>query len=221
MFPLCSQWRSSLFAHQLSLSTPARCSTIRPLLRRPLSNQSSRVERIRARLAGRNAKFPRFVQRWTSPILEAPAAQVISFLILHEITATVPLLGLVVLFEYTGWLPSTFMGAQKITTGMEKYGRWMRKKGWVKEEDLAEAEKNVEVGDKMDGTVNEGNEKRGVWQRWGRREKVAAVHEKTAEEAAEGKKKIGATIRGRWKRFKERASHMWTGGEKGVRLLME
>ncbi|KAI2294925.1 hypothetical protein LOZ06_006377, partial [Ophidiomyces ophidiicola] len=65
----------------------------------------------------------------------APIAHITSFLILHEITAVVPLFGLVGVFHYGGWLPT--LGNQgeannAFDEGVNKFSRWLRKKGWVK-----------------------------------------------------------------------------------------
>lgn len=55
-----------------------------------------------------------------------------SFLIIHEITAILPLFGLVAAFHYGNWLPDlTSSGA--FEDGTRRFGRWLRKKGWVEE----------------------------------------------------------------------------------------
>jgi hypothetical protein len=54
----------------------------------------------------------------------------VSFLILHEITAIVPLVGLAGLFHYTQWLPAGFVEGRWVREGMERFGRYFGRKGW-------------------------------------------------------------------------------------------
>lgn len=55
--------------------------------------------------------------------------------------------------------------------GVERYGRWMRKKGWVGREEVEEAER--EVGREVeDGSSGQG---KGVWRREGARWLVELV----------------------------------------------
>lgn len=64
---------------------------------------------------------------------------VTSFLILHEITAVLPLFGLVAAFHYGGWMPDLTSGSGEETTfdeGAARFGRWLRKKGWIEESDV-------------------------------------------------------------------------------------
>jgi hypothetical protein len=51
-------------------------------------------------------------------------------LILHEITAIVPLVGLAAWFHYSNWLPSVFVENETLKPGIEKFGRYFRRKGW-------------------------------------------------------------------------------------------
>ena len=115
----------------------------------PLSHATAvakRLPRIQARL-------PKFIQHYTVPLVDAPVTHVTSFVILHEITAVVPLFTLAGIFHYTGWIP-TFVGEGKwIAAGMEKFGKYFRKKGWLGE--VGEDGKHLK--------------KRGIW--WGRGEK--------------------------------------------------
>jgi len=112
----------------------------------------------RSRFQVLNARFPRIVQRWTTPLLNAPVTHITSFLILHEITAVVPLLGLVAAFHYGGWMPQFGIlddntagreddeAAQDSHTqnifrtsfnqGIQRFGRYLKRKGWVQEEDI-------------------------------------------------------------------------------------
>lgn len=62
-----------------------------------------------------------------------------SFLILHEFTAIVPLFGLVAAFHYGGWMPDLSSGSGEnnaFDEGTARFGRWLRKKGWVDDADV-------------------------------------------------------------------------------------
>lgn len=49
-------------------------------------------------------KIPRFLHPWTKQFVNAPISHVTSFLILHEITAIVPLVGIWYLFHHYNWM---------------------------------------------------------------------------------------------------------------------
>jgi hypothetical protein len=68
-----------------------------------------------------------------------------SFLILHEITAVVPLLGLAATFHYTHWLPSWFAEGAWVLAGVEQFGKYFRRKGWIRGDEAAEAEREVQI----------------------------------------------------------------------------
>lgn len=53
---------------------------------------------------------------------------------LHELTAVVPLFGLAALFHYTNWLPPYITEGAWVKLGIEKFGKYLRKKGWFDEE---------------------------------------------------------------------------------------
>ena len=88
---------------------------------------ASRITRIESRL-------PRFLQRIVIPLRHAPVSHVTAFLILHEITAVIPLLALAAAFHYSNWLPPYISEGKWVTQGTEKFGRWMRKRNWITEE---------------------------------------------------------------------------------------
>ncbi|KAK4995941.1 hypothetical protein LTR66_004335 [Elasticomyces elasticus] len=136
-------FRSSL--HPLR-STPR--SPLGRLPSRPISTPSppppppppppaSRISRI-------NARLPRFLQRYTEPLRNAPISHITAFLLLHELTAVLPLFGLAAAFHYTNWLPPYISEGQWVAYGVEKFGKWMRKKGWIDE--LGEDGKQGRVG---------------------------------------------------------------------------
>ncbi|GIZ47126.1 hypothetical protein CKM354_001022600 [Cercospora kikuchii] len=90
----------------------------------PTTKESARVARIESRL-------PKFLRRFVQPLRNAPFSHISAFLILHEITAVVPLLGLAAVFHYTDWLPPFISEGKWFSDGVEKFGNYMRKKGWL------------------------------------------------------------------------------------------
>lgn len=92
----------------------------------------------RARLRKLNDHLPSFLRSFTTPLFGAPIRHVTSFLVLHEITAILPLFGLVAAFHYGNWLPDLTSGSigDTFDNGIERFGRWLRKKGWVEDADV-------------------------------------------------------------------------------------
>ncbi|KAJ5461503.1 uncharacterized protein N7458_003055 [Penicillium daleae] len=115
-----------------TMSTPPNPSQApRPAQANPKDSQS--------RLRRFNDRLPRFLRTYTTPLLGAPVTHVTSFLVLHEITAILPLFGLVAAFHYGAWMPdlSSDSGeSNAFDEGAKRFGRWLRKKGWVEESDV-------------------------------------------------------------------------------------
>jgi len=73
-------------------------------------------------------------------------SHITSFLILHELTAVVPLVGLASYFHYTNTLPTALTELKWVNEGVEKFGRYFGRKGWFgfSREDIEEsAERQV------------------------------------------------------------------------------
>lgn len=110
-----------------------------PSLRRHTSTKPNDLtpnasQKSRSRLARLTSRLPRFLQGYTTPLINAPITHISAFILLHELTAVVPLLGLAATFHYTKWMPP-FIGEGKwVADGVEKFGRYFRKKGWLGEE---------------------------------------------------------------------------------------
>lgn len=94
----------------------------------PTNTPASRISRLEARL-------PRFLQRYVRPLRNAPISHVTAFVILHELTAIIPLFGLTAAFHYTNWLPAYFSEGAWVQQGVDKFGRYLRKKGWLATDD--------------------------------------------------------------------------------------
>ncbi|KAG6038795.1 hypothetical protein E4U41_003659 [Claviceps citrina] len=90
------------------------------------SSQSSRIDRITARL-------PRRLQKYTNGLRNAPVSHMVSFLILHELTAIVPLFLLFALFHYTTFVPVAYMSAHfgnYVQSGISRFEKYFSRKGW-------------------------------------------------------------------------------------------
>ncbi|KAI9722932.1 MAG: hypothetical protein M1812_001381 [Candelaria pacifica] len=109
---------------------------LNPLRRRLLSSQAE-ANRSRSRANRIISRLPKFLQKYTAPLINAPLTHVTSFLLLHELTAVVPLLALAGIFHYTQWLPPFISEGKWVADGVEKFGRWFRKKGWLGDEEKA------------------------------------------------------------------------------------
>lgn len=93
--------------------------------------------KTRARLTRLTSRLPRFLQRYTTPLISAPLTHISAFLLLHELTAIVPLFALAGIFHYTQWLPPYISEGKWISNGVEMFGNYFRKKGWLGDEEYA------------------------------------------------------------------------------------
>jgi hypothetical protein len=96
----------------------------------------SRVDRL-------NRRLPAFLHKHTRALGTAPISHITSFLILHELTAIVPLFSLAAYFHYTHWLPSWFAEGAFVLSGVERFGAYFRRKGWIRSGEAEEAEREV------------------------------------------------------------------------------
>ncbi|KAJ6438264.1 mitochondrial seryl-tRNA synthetase [Purpureocillium lavendulum] len=90
------------------------------------SPQASRIDRITSRL-------PKRLQKYTTGLRNAPLSHVVSFLILHELTAIVPLVALFALFHYTTYVPISYMTenfGDYVSGGIARFERYFSRKGW-------------------------------------------------------------------------------------------
>lgn len=99
-------------------------------LQRQFSKQASSSQ-IHSRFEKLNARLPRLLHRYTTPLLTTPVTHISSFLLLHEITAVVPLFGLAGFFHYTQWMPPFISEGKWVADGVEIFGRWFRRRGWL------------------------------------------------------------------------------------------
>lgn len=103
------------------------------------SPASSSSNDSRSRLRRFNDRLPRWLRTYTTPLLGAPVTHITSFLILHEITAIVPLFGLVSIFHNWDWMPDLTSKTGEKTAfdeGVARYVRWFRRRGWIEDSDV-------------------------------------------------------------------------------------
>ncbi|KAF4339576.1 hypothetical protein FBEOM_6526 [Fusarium beomiforme] len=116
--PIAFNWRSSLRTRP-----PPR---INVSYIRAESTQAARIDHI-------TSKLPRRLQKYTSGLRNAPVSHIVSFLILHEITAIVPVLGLFGLFHYTNYVPVDYVTGHfgsYVEDGVGRFERYFTRKGW-------------------------------------------------------------------------------------------
>src|SRR5271154_4127370 len=92
------------------------------------------------------SRTPKFLRPAVSALHNAPVTHITAFLILHEITAVVPLFGLAGAFHYWNWLPPYFAEGAWVVAGIEKFGRYFKRKGWIRDDEEAEVERQVKSG---------------------------------------------------------------------------
>ena len=73
-----------------------------------------------------------------------------------------PLVALTATFHYTNWIPSAFAEWKYARAGLERFGRYARRKGWAGDDEVRDAEREVRAEEK----AGEGAEGKG---RWGKR----------------------------------------------------
>ncbi|KAE8380828.1 hypothetical protein BDV26DRAFT_290090 [Aspergillus bertholletiae] len=132
----------SLLRRQPALSHQNRLfSPLKHICRRRFSTPpaSPTPKDSTSRLRKLNDRLPSFLRVYTTPLLGAPGTHITSFLILHEITAIIPLFGLVTAFHYGNWLPD-LTSSNAFEEGTRRFGRWLRKRGWVEDVDVDTAE---------------------------------------------------------------------------------
>lgn len=86
-------------------------------------------------IARLESRLPRFLHRFTTPLRNAPVSHITAFVVLHEITAIVPLFGLAGAFHYANWLPPYISEGKWVQEGTQMFGRWLRRRGWITDDE--------------------------------------------------------------------------------------
>ena len=109
---------------------------------RPPAPKPDKQTTVRSRFDRFVDRTPRFLRPTVTGLRQAPVSHITAFIVLHEVTAIVPLFGLAGAFHYWHWLPPYFAEGAWVSAGVEKFGRYFRKKGWItiKEETVVEDE---------------------------------------------------------------------------------
>lgn len=123
---------------------PNSTTRSRPAPPPPPPPEPDRISRILSRL-------PRPLQSYASRLRGAPVTHVTAFLVLHELTAVVPLLALFGVFHYyadvgplEAWMRAHY-GAY-VSQGTERFERYFRRKGWFGFDATPPEEDGVGVG---------------------------------------------------------------------------
>ncbi|OBT82505.1 hypothetical protein VE02_09132 [Pseudogymnoascus sp. 03VT05] len=82
----------------------------------------------RTRLNALLDRTPKFLHPYTNGLRNAPVSHIISFLILHELTAVIPLIGLSAAFHYSEWTPEWMRERGEEYEG--RFRRYFGRKGW-------------------------------------------------------------------------------------------
>ncbi|KAH8702118.1 hypothetical protein BGW36DRAFT_372235 [Talaromyces proteolyticus] len=139
--------------------TPTRFSARRFFTSTPPPPSGTGAEvstNARSRLQKFNDRLPAFLRGYTTPLLGAPATHITSFLVFHELTAVAPLFGLFGAFHYAGWMPTLTIGeGGPFNEAVQRFGKWMTKKGWVDTEDVEIAKTASSTGDEKSQVVSE------------------------------------------------------------------
>lgn len=112
-------------------------STTTPKPPAPPDPPSTRASHLLSRL-------PPSLQKYTTRLRSAPLSHITAFLILHELTAIVPLVGLFGVFHYTQLAPVGYMLEHYggyVRQGTERFEGYFRRKGWFGFEKGEEKEK--------------------------------------------------------------------------------
>ena len=113
---------------------PLRVTPRRPFSVKPDDLNPEASAKTRSRVVHITSRLPQFLQKYTTPLINAPITHISAFLLLHELTAIVPLFGLAATFHYTQWMPPFISEGKWVSDGVEKFGNYFRKKGWLGEE---------------------------------------------------------------------------------------
>ncbi|OHF01786.1 hypothetical protein CORC01_02977 [Colletotrichum orchidophilum] len=162
-------------------TTRSRIPTTKTVLSQSSTDSSPSSSRAAGRILDR---VPLRFQEYTTGLRKAPLSHVVAFLILHEITAVVPLLGLFGLFHYTNFLPLEYVTghwAGYVRDGVGMAERYFSRKGWFGFEAQDRGTMTGQLEKSGDGELETRTEEvestRDVLERWQRDGKYKVVVE--------------------------------------------
>ncbi|WYZ38430.1 hypothetical protein EsH8_III_000344 [Colletotrichum jinshuiense] len=168
---------------------------LRPRTTTPLRNSSNSTSSAAERILNR---VPTRFQKYTTGLRKAPLSHVVAFLILHEVTAIVPLLGLFGLFHYTNFLPLEYVTghwAGYVRDGVGMAERYFSRKGWF---GFGAADRGTMTGELDASGPYETND---VERRWAKEEgKVTGSFEYTSREPTEESVRSTQDVLERWQK---------------------
>lgn len=94
-----------------------------------------------------NRRLPKFLHPYTNRLITAPLSHITSFLVLHELSALVPLVALFGVFHYTNWLPVGFGQAAWARERAENLLRYLERKAYWKGRLQRKMKENKEEGE--------------------------------------------------------------------------
>ena len=75
--------------------------------------------------------MPRRLQPYAARLRAAPVSHAAAFLVLHELTAVAPLAGVFAALHYGGGVPDGWAGWGGAREGVERFGAWFVRRGWI------------------------------------------------------------------------------------------
>ncbi|KAI1468573.1 uncharacterized protein F4812DRAFT_373613 [Daldinia caldariorum] len=191
------------------------------------ASQARQTRRFDALLARTSRWIPRPLRPYLAQLRSAPLSHVAAFLVLHEVTAAVPLLGLAYAFHRADWVPTTWVlgpWAAWAEEGLGRYMRWFRKRGWFGLGDEGEEEDAGREGEeRLERRLREEMEmekerKRGGWLGFWRRKdegEHGGVGVSEKEELAEAGKEERKGVKA-WRKVRDTVTAENT--EKGYKI---
>ncbi|GAW12508.1 hypothetical protein ANO14919_018780 [Xylariales sp. No.14919] len=193
----------------------------------PSSNSTStapQTDRISRILTGASRFLPKRLQTPLQNLRSAPLSHVGAFLVLHEITAVLPIFGLTYAFYALDWVPTSWVlgpFAAWAEDGLKKYVPYFRKKHWFGLQDrdkqgVADGEEALESDLREEVKREQEREGRKGGKSWFARflrKREADVPVASGEVTGEGDSKKTTTV---WRKVKQAATVDNT--EKGYKI---
>lgn len=158
MLPRASAWARPIFRNirQPRTNAPRRAQS-------SSSGSSSTTDKSPGDRASRIIdRLPRRLRPYASSLRRAPVSHVVAFLVLHEITAIVPLLALFSIFHYTSYTPVGLVSSAAGLWGGDigetsaKFARYFARKGWFGLGEAVDDEAGSQRGNTLAADTSDG-----------------------------------------------------------------